>query len=819
MSFNQFNTIVNANTLSSTVDFPIYNANQLQNTAVGDLTNLTNNNILIYNNSNWTFQANYFTGVTGPSDYSNITGATGSSTIGSTGPSDLIGNITGPAGNDATEITGSEGPVYMFVYGPTGPAGEDTIENADTGPTGISNPVIGYTGPTGSDNADDALTGPTGFMGQIIVGYEGYTGLEYLGNSDTGPTGIIGGGLSTDERTGATGPTSYIPSNPLVGIATINNTSISYNTETTLTLSPVYQSSSFYLPVESQTIGVGFGMWKVVVNLNWDAGSGYRKISLVSSDDTVTYATNCTPAATGPSLSNSQQLTYIGNFNNTDVVGATFKIVVSHGNISPINVYGSISVFSFTSIIPDVATGPDGPNTIGDLEFAVRFVNHDTTHPPVKIGIFAGNNLAATTGRYFSTPIVNGRPTAYNTPTISTKVSTLFFNWSDMPMVNGDSNIREIVMGGSGELYVSGHFYISKSDLTADSDLQTWTVSDNANVGGVPQPYLLSLSASELTLDFVEFTFNKPQDIYTLFINQTLVDGMTIPMTLTLLYKNTGNRRLTNGPVGLSKSMNTIFNEYFPAATGTDNPFWRTIKPDYTNPARLITPQKLDTDDLNAFQGYMNDYINTVFWPAWLDPARQVFYPQGPTGAGDSWTHAELYTQGDFTTTGQLFVTPLGGSSSGADAFIIDASDIYNKSIDLMGASGVWITGNSTQQAVKAVLAAALVRGVAQYSGELFTTNSYQSNVSYAQSNWNGYRDAGASFYKNIKPHVYGKVLHDQADINSIDGLSLPYTYAISYDDVYGYSSTITTAQIGTSPSTITQALRANIDIYENDNY
>lgn len=72
--------------------------------------------------------------------------------------------------------------------------------------------------------------------------------------------------------------------------------------------------------------------------------------------------------------------------------------------------------------------------------------------------------------------------------------------------------------------------------------------------------------------------------------------------------------------------------------------------------------------------------------------------------------------------------------------------------------------------------------------------------VSARNTRWNDYENAGKGFYKNIEPNLYGKLIHDNAEKNIIDGFRAPFAYGIAYDDVYGYSSTISSALVGTAP-------------------
>ena len=66
----------------------------------------------------------------------------------------------------------------------------------------------------------------------------------------------------------------------------------------------------------------------------------------------------------------------------------------------------------------------------------------------------------------------------------------------------------------------------------------------------------------------------------------------------------------------------------------------------------------------------------------------------------------------------------------------------------------------------------------------------------FRNSIWNDWKDKGANFYQNINSHVYAKFIHDNSVEGTIDTVTLPFGYALSFDDVYNWSSEITSDQV-----------------------
>ena len=474
-------------------------------------------------------------------------------------------------------------------------------------------------------------------------------------------------------------------------------------------------------------------------------------------------------------------------------------------------------LYSYSNDVSIAATGPSGPINPTAKQFALRFVNHDQIHPIQKIGILY-KKTDPSQGGYIS---INSGNAVDNDASslVGTKVSTLFFSWTDLNQVNGQSHIRELILGPSDtSVYNSAQIYIAKTDLTYDSGLQTWLI-DTGGLQSPPIPYYLSTTPTELTMDVIELTYNWYQIApgnynttnWALTFNQTNVDAWSIPMTISLIYKdNNGARRMTNGPVGSTRNANDVFNQFKTLAGSSA--FSEGLIPAVAPHARIInTTHQSNTAALNTY----NDSYISQFWQKWSG-SPVTFYPQA-TGPGSSWISATVQTAGDVTGLTDSSVATVQAFGNSPATFPIYARDVYQKAVDLYGAAGVWIKGDSTERSVKAVLAAALTRGVATGQGDFLGTHSYIAGVSAANTIWNGYSDKGSGFYNNITPNIYGKVIHENVLQGQIDSFTLPYAYAISYDDTFNYSSTITSAQV--FPTTDTQALRAEINIYTNDNF
>jgi hypothetical protein len=131
--------------LQESAEFPIFNADQLQNIQISP-TGPVDGAILVYNASSE--QLEYQTSLD-----ASVTGATGPT--GPTGPRGQAGNVIGP--------TGPSGAAGFGPRGPTGPQG----------PTGVTGPVAPVTGAYGPTGPTGSFRVPTGaFMGnnaQIAV--------------------------------------------------------------------------------------------------------------------------------------------------------------------------------------------------------------------------------------------------------------------------------------------------------------------------------------------------------------------------------------------------------------------------------------------------------------------------------------------------------------------------------------------------------------------------------------------------------------------------------------------------------------------------
>jgi hypothetical protein len=141
------------------------------------------------------------------SSYIDTARGSGSVTVNTTEPQEVLIIYTVPVVTGATGPTGPEGPTG--ATGPTGPTGPQGVTGA-TGPTGPN----GATGQNGTNGAEGASgpTGPTGASGSN--GSNGVTGAT----GPTGPTGATGsngtngasgatGATGAKGATGATGPT------------------------------------------------------------------------------------------------------------------------------------------------------------------------------------------------------------------------------------------------------------------------------------------------------------------------------------------------------------------------------------------------------------------------------------------------------------------------------------------------------------------------------------------------------------------------------------------------------------------------------------
>jgi len=481
-------------------------------------------------------------------------------------------------------------------------------------------------------------------------------------------------------------------------------------------------------------------------------------------------------------------------------------IQAAHDGGPTLAVSGTISVFSYTQAIPTGPTGPQSPVPPGANEFALRFVNHDTTNPPLELGIFY-QDVPGTTG-YHMAPSGNANyPSQVNINPTGIAVSSLFkFTWSDLPIVNGDTNTREIILGGSTPVLNSMRIYISKTSIsTTPAPFTTWTSDPSTGIiGGVPQSLIETLPASTMTIDFAEISYNVPAGGHTLFSNQSTVDGLNIPLSIEVIYKNAvGNRRMTNGPLGITEKMSTLLSAYSSQTTGTT--FWSTLLPDPSAPARISAPQKLSAT--GPWNNYMDTYVDQVF-EKWNGDTL-TFTPISTT----------IFTSANVTTSPTGMHVSATGGTPGLFEFDIPKNLITGYSRDILGQSGVWVTGDSNEQVVKTYLVSAFARGVIHLQDEQYASSSIFKGTPFSNSTWNDWLAKGVNFYRNVNPHIYGQYLHERSLINNVDGVFLPFSYALSFDDVYNWSSEMTSDQVGTSPTTETQLERVIIEIYENDNY
>jgi hypothetical protein len=813
MSFRLKNTIIEASAFANTAKDPMFDVNKLQNIQIdNNLDMVTAGQVLFFDGTEWTY-ANAI-GPTG-ADQTSTTGPIGPFYSGHTGPNNTGNADTGPTGISNTTLghTGPTGPgdpingetgTTGFQHSLTGHTGPVSGINADTGPTGFQAADIGPTGATGplsSGMADDGPTGPTGPGG---VSKTGPTGASASAVADTGPSGPPGGGKGIDEHTGPTGPKGYLPENLLMAVANITPVVVSDNTVTTLDGSISFNTSGYYLIFDSGKFGVPLGLWKIVVDVEWsDVSGSSRNIEIVDANDL-----NSPPLATSRILPTGssptkQQLIYLGNFNN---VNKTLQFRAFQNSGSPVNLTGTISLYSYTIGFPTGPTGAPGPINPGTNAFALRFVNHDIINPPIEVGIFYQRGGTGAATGYHMAPSGNpSNPIQKIENATGAAVSGLFkFNWADtdLPRVNANTNVREIILGGDEPILESMRIYIAKRTISGNpGPFASWTTDPvTAIAGGIPQALIQTLSKDDLTADFAEISYNVPEGAHTLFTNQSTVDGMIIPLTLTVFYKNNeGYRRMTNGPVGIAQNMQTLIDNYVAAATGTI--FIDTLLPP-SDPARLSAPQKLSAT--GPWNDYMDTYVDQV-WDTWTNDTLS-FYPI-PNATFD---RADITT--DSTT---MYINATG---SAPFSFTVPKNRVKGYSRDILGQAGIWAEGSGSEKTVKSYVVTAFARGVAHLQGTLFDSTTIFKGAAFQNSVWNDWEGKGRNFYQNVNPHIYAKFLHDNSLNGIIDGVNLPFGYALSFDDVYNWSSEITSDPFGTSPTTDTQLERLVIDIYENDN-
>jgi hypothetical protein len=155
--------------------------------------------------------------------------------------------------------------------------------------------------------------------------------------------------------------------------------------------------------------------------------------------------------------------------------------------------------------------------------------------------------------------------------------------------------------------------------------------------------------------------------------------------------------------------------------------------------------------------------------------------------------------------------------------FNIPKSEVVGKTIDIFGNSGVWAlpTGSTPTDTIikkaKAYIVATFCRGRAHLQDALTSNQTNTLSGNFLNRVWNDYLNKGSNFYTNTPVDLYGKIIHDSCLTGFIDGVTLPYAYALSFDDIWNYSSLIQAGQLGPAP-TATSAEILNIDIYTNSN-
>ena len=723
------------------------------------------------------------------------------SSTGSTGPVGTIGSIglTGPSGsigNNGIPITGPTGSTNIGVTGPTGPigiTGPNVLSSNNTGPTGSSgNIIIGSTGPTGQFN--------TGFTGSIgpgsilsMTGPRGSTGST----GPTGPSSLIG----------HTGPfISPLPNPILYMTADFNPNSIETVQITgNIPLSGVVQTSTspFYLVWNDTpaTLGLPPGCWKIVFNIKWDASpNGARKISILNANNiNQEFAKNLINNDGNNIL--EQTLVYSPSF----LQNTTLAFNVAQDSGSSINILsGSISAYSLTQPGP---IGYTDEVTTLPTEFAIRFINHDTAHPPVQL-LFAGLNAAANGGIYLSPDPGDNSRTIFNNISTSVPMSSLFlFDWVSMDMVDGNPNIRQLIVGGSTmsvpNVYNSCFIYISKVDVrvTNAAFYSIWTTNVVGVPGKIPQNLKETATASQGTIDFMEFTYNLGGN-YTIFINSSTVDGITIPMTLTCNFKAVnGSRRPNDGPIGVITDMGTILSDWTTQANALDTT-WNLLAVPNAGPIERLTVLQQYTGVSN-FSTIYQPYIDFAWDSIVANPV--TFYPPNNS----------YFTQGVITCTPR----PSGSMTITASGIVPTFNTVipYSgvTSIDTLGNSGAWATGTPQELVVKAIVVCAFCRGVVHLQDGYTGGFNIVGNQYYPNQVWNDWKDSNI-FYTNITPFLFSRFVHDYSIIGSIQNAYRRYAYGLSYDDNFNWSTSIASSPVNGGASTEVGVIF--IDIYGNSN-
>ena len=703
---------------------------------------------------------------------------------------------TGPTGVPGTfGPTGSTGITGVGSDSHTGPTGPSSTSSGDTGPTGLQRTDTGPAGPVGAPAGALGDTGPTGHTGQVGASNTGPTGNPGGGPVDEGPTGPAGPSESTG-GTGVTGPGGFFPVPILAASAELTGISIPVMDLTGVKGDLLFNTSSFYNiwggddPVPS-VMGIPKGLWKVIFGVDWNPTSiGTRHLVVRNKNNPATkFAENVMNH--GGSFPLRQQLTYISEFVND----TTLEFVVGHDSAGTVTTSGGfISLYSYTQPGPTSGTGATGPCIPGANEFVLRIINHDVAHPIVQIGFFY-QNLAGSQGFHFAPSGDPCRPTQTVVTPPNTDVSTFFlFDWTSLPIVGGDPNVREFIVGG-GLALISGRLWISKFDIRNNpANYTLWKSVGTGIIGGIPESLIESLTAAEMTADKIEITYNALGN-QTIFINTTQVDGFNVPLTLTVTYKIIqGHRRVNNGPLGITTDMATILADYASEASGT---IWEDTLVPTATPARIVAPQKLINP--GTFNTYYDPYVDQI-WTRWQSETL-TFFPINTT----------VFEKCEITTNPTTMFVAASGGVSGPFNFTIARNEVTGKSLDVFGNSGVWATGTGNEKVVKVYIVAAFCRGVAHLQGTLTggTTGGFPNSV------WNDYKSLGSNFYQNTPEFLYAKVLKEEmlgGSINNVQGLR--YGYVFPFGDNFNYSSTITSNIVPGD----TEVSRVIIDVYSNSN-
>lgn len=413
------------------------------------------------------------------------------------------------------------------------------------------------------------------------------------------------------------------------------------------------------------------------------------------------------------------------------------------------------------------------------------------------------------------------RPIPGNNLSPLTPASTYFtLDWNSLQQVNGEPNARIIVLGtnssgatpSNSPIYIDGmRIYIAKSTIPT-----SWTTDSKGILGSFTQNDMQTLSANELTIDWVELSYNNQQQI---FANTTQVDGLLIPTVLSLTFKTINGqiRQPKYGPVGIPKDMKNILSEFAQAATGTI--FTSCLVPT-GQPARLSSITVLSPEPPT-----LDDYYNTYIEDAW----NKLNTNNGGNAVTYNTPSNSNYSQCTiFTDSTQMHVSTNGAAGIPPVNYTIQYSDVHGQTSDLFGNKGVWTdpmgfnptgaTGSVILNS-KDFIGCAFCRGIVEYQDN-FTGGSSGINFINKNSVWNDWKDGGANFYQNNPNFIYAKFLHDVSINATTTAGTRRYCYAMNYDDSFGYDTTATTNNLpGLNPPVLaTQAECLQIEIYQNSN-